>query len=202
MVQALHVLLLIPTLNLDVTDGFRSRSLEWAIGGDHGKIAGFCGRENHMLTVQDNATVVRSLYEAFNQRNIDKSLSLVTDDVKWMNLPFNVNFSGRAGYREYLENWTQAMPDCKVEVVNVVAAEEWTAVEFIGRGTHTGPLAGPQGTIPATHKKLEMKFCEVLRVRDGQIALAHLYFDAATMLRQLGLLPQITAPGQPLPSGR
>ena len=155
-----------------------------------------------MLTAQDNATVVRALYEAFNQRNTDKSLSLVTDDVKWMNLPFNVNYSGRAGYREYVENWTQAMPDCKVEVVNVVAGEEWTAVEFIGRGTHTGPLTGPQGTIPATHKKLEMKFCEVLRVRDGQIALAHLYFDAATMLRQFGLLPQITAPGQPLPSGR
>lgn len=155
-----------------------------------------------MLTAQDNATIVRAHYDAFNQRNIDKGLSLVTDDVKWMNIPFNVNFSGRTGYREYLENWTKAMPDCKVEIVNLVAGEEWTAVECIGRGTHTGPLVGPEGTIPATHKKLELKFCELLRVKDGQIALAHLYFDAATMLRQFGLLPQTMTPGQPLPSGR
>jgi len=159
-------------------------------------------KENHMLTAQDNASVVRAYYDAFNQRDMDKNLALVTDDVKWMNIPFNVNFSGRTGFREYLENWTKGMPDCKVEIVNVIAGEEWTAVECIGRGTHTGPLAGPQGMIPATHKKLELKFCELLQVKDGQIALAHVYFDAATMLRQLGLLPQITAPGQPLPSGR
>jgi steroid delta-isomerase-like uncharacterized protein len=155
-----------------------------------------------MLTAQDNATIVRAHYDAFNQRNIDKSLSLVTDDVMWKNIPFNVNFSGKAGYREFLENWTKGMPDCKVEIVNVFAGEEWTAVEFIARGTHTGPLAGPQGPIPATHKKLDLRFCELLRIKDGQIDLAHLYFDAATMLRQLGLLPQNTVLGQPLPSGR
>jgi predicted ester cyclase len=84
------------------------------------------------------------------------------------------------------------MPDCKVEVSNVVAGEEWTVVEFVGRGTHTGPLVGPTGPIPATQKKLELKVCELLRIKDGQINLAHTYFDAATMMRQLGLLPPIT----------
>ena len=155
-----------------------------------------------MLTAQDNATIVRAHYEAFNRRDIDKNLSLVTDDVKWMNIPFNVNFSGRKGYREFLNNWTTAMPDCKVEIVNVVGGEQWTVVEFIGRGTHTGPLVGLQGTIPATQKKLDMKFCELLRIEDGQIAEAHLYFDAATLMRQFGLLPQTLAPGQPVPAGR
>src|SRR5688572_14319241 len=78
-----------------------------------------------MLTAQNNATIVRAHYDAFNRRDMDKNLSLVTDDVKWMNIPFNTNFTGRKGYREYLENWTTAMPDCKVEIVNVVAGEEW-----------------------------------------------------------------------------
>jgi steroid delta-isomerase-like uncharacterized protein len=155
-----------------------------------------------MLTAQDNATMVRAHYDAFNRRDIDKSLTLLTEDVKWKNIPFDANFTGRKGYREFVNNWTTAMPDCKVEVVNVVGGEEWTVVEFIGRGTHTGPLVGAQGTIPATHKKLDLKFCEVLRVRDGQICEAHLYFDAATLLRQFGLLPQPLVPGQPVPSSR
>jgi steroid delta-isomerase-like uncharacterized protein len=155
-----------------------------------------------MLTAQDNATIVRAHYDAFNRRDIDKNLSLVTPDVRWMNIPFDVNYTGHKGYREFLTNWTTAMPDIKAEVVNVVGGEEWTVVEFIGRGTHTGPLVGPQGTIPATQKKLDLKFCELLRVKDGQIAEAHLYFDAATMLRQLGVLPQKQMPGQPVPSGR
>ena len=155
-----------------------------------------------MSTAQDNATIVRAHYDAFNRRDIDKNLSLVTPDVKWMNIPFDVNHTGHKGYREFLTNWTTAMPDCKAEVVNVVGGEAWTVVEFIGRGTHTGPLVGPQGTIPATQRKLDLKFCELLRIKDGQIAEAHLYFDAATMLRQLGVLPQTQMPGQPVPAGR
>ena len=155
-----------------------------------------------MLTAQDNATIVRAHYDAFNQRNIDKNLSLVTDDVMWKNIPFNVNFSGKAGYREFLENWTTAMPDCKVEVVNVVAGEEWTAVEFSGRGTHTGPLIGPQGTILATGKAIDMRFCEFLRNKDGQIVEARLYFDAATLMSQLGLPAPTSTPGQAVPTHR
>ena len=151
-----------------------------------------------MLTAQDNATIVRAHYDAFNLRDMNKNLSLVTNDVKCTNIPFNVDFNGHKGYREFLENWTTAMPDCKVQIVNVVTGGEWAAVEFIGRGTHTGPLARPEGTILATQKKLDMKFCELLRIKDGQIAESHLYFDAATLLRQFGL----PTTGQPVASGR
>src|SRR5206468_5432299 len=101
---------------LDVTDGFRSCSF----GRGNRRRSWMCrfnGRKNNMLTAQDNAAIVRAHYEAFNHRDIDKGLSLVTDDVKWMNIPFNTSFSGRKGYREFLENWTTAMPDCKVEIV-------------------------------------------------------------------------------------
>lgn len=153
-----------------------------------------------MLTAQDNATIVRAHHDAFNKRDIDKGHSLVTDDVKWMSIPFNVTYTGRTGYREFLDNWTTAMPDCKVEVLNVFGGEEWSVAECIGRGTHTGPLVGPQGAIPATQKVLELKFCEVLKIRDGQICEAHVYFDAASMLRQVGLLPQTPALSPPVPA--
>ena len=158
----------------------------------HGK------KEPNMLTAQDNATVVRALYDAFNRRDMVKALALVTDDVKWINIPFSTSFSGHKGYREFLDNWTTAMPDCKIDITNVFAGEEWSVVEFVGRGTHTGPLVGQQGTIPATQKKLDLKCCEVLRLKDGQITEGRVYFDAATMLRQFGLLPQVPAPGQPV----
>jgi steroid delta-isomerase-like uncharacterized protein len=155
-----------------------------------------------MLTAQDNASVARAHFDAFNSRDTEKGLALVTNDVKWMNVPFNREFSGHAGYREFHNNWTTAMPDCKVEILNVIGGDEWTVVEFIGRGTHTGPLAGPQGAIPATQKKLELRICELFRIKDGQIAESRVYFDSATMLRQFGLLPQTMEPGQPIPSVR
>jgi steroid delta-isomerase-like uncharacterized protein len=151
-----------------------------------------------MLTAQDNAALVRSLYDAYNRRDFSKSLALVSQDTKWTNIPFGTTFTGPQGFREYLENWSTAMPDSKIEVVNVVVGEEWTAVECIGRGTHTGSFVGPQGSIPATQKKLELKFCEVLRLHDGLIKEGHVYFDAATLMRQLGVM--ISSPGQPVSS--
>ena len=151
-----------------------------------------------MLTAQDNATVVRAHFEAFNRRDHDKTRALMTDDVKWMNIPFNVNHVGHKGYREFIDNWTMAMADFTTEIVNVVAGDEWTAVEFIGRGTHTGPFEGPQGAIPTTKKRVELKFCQLMRVQDGQIAEAHLYFDAATLWRQFDLPQQMSAASQPV----
>ena len=153
-----------------------------------------------MLTAQDNATLVRAFYDTFNRRDFDKALAMVTDDAQWTNIPFSATFSGRKGYREYISTWTTAMPDSKVEIVNVLAADDWAVAECIGRGTHTGPLAGPQGNIPATQKHVDMKFCEVLRLKDGQITEAHLYFDAASLLRQLGLMPETQSPNQPVPA--
>jgi len=38
-------------------------------------------REHPMLTAQDNAQIARAHYDAFNRRDVDKDLSLVTDDV-------------------------------------------------------------------------------------------------------------------------
>jgi len=60
-------------------------------------------------------------------------------------------------------------------------------MEFIGRGTQTGPLATPGGAIPPTGRRVEIQFAQILTFRDGKIARARLYFDAAGMLQQLGL---------------
>jgi len=76
------------------------------------------------------------------------------------------------------------MPDFSIQVLNLVATDEWTAVEFIVRGTHTGPLSGPKGTIAPTEKRLQFECCEFLRITDGQISESHLYFDTSSSLLQ------------------
>jgi hypothetical protein len=39
--------------------------------------------------------------------------------------------------------------------------------EGVFSGTHTGPFATPAGEIPPTGKVLELKFADVLVIRDG-----------------------------------
>lgn len=155
-----------------------------------------------MLTAQDNATVVRSLLNCVNSHDIEKGLTLVTKDVKWSNVAFDRDFTGHPGYREFHNTWLTAMPDHRFEIVNLVSDDQLVVVEMIARGTHTGPLAAPQGTIPASQKKLTLKVCELFRLEDGLIAESRMYFDSGTLLRQLGVLPTGTPVNEPVPSPR
>jgi SnoaL-like polyketide cyclase len=59
----------------------------------------------------------------------------------------------------------------------------------VGRGTHSGPFVTPAGTIPATGGSIELRFAELFEVSEGKIRQMHAYYDTATMMRQLGLLP-------------
>jgi predicted ester cyclase len=76
-----------------------------------------------------------------------------------------------------------------VEVVNVIAGENGGVAEFIGRGTHTGPLTGPAGTIPPTGRRIEFPLCDVWKVRDGRFAGNRCYYDLLGLLGQLGVIP-------------
>jgi steroid delta-isomerase-like uncharacterized protein len=62
---------------------------------------------------------------------------------------------------------------------------EWTL-----HGTHIGESMG----IPATHRSVEVLGCSHFTLNaDGLIARDLVYFDFATMLRQLGVLPELEA---------
>lgn len=140
-----------------------------------------------------NAKIARAIYEGFNARDFDRSLASVAADCAWTNLPTGQSFSGPEGFRQNLEQWATAFPDGRAEDLHLIATDDYVVVEFMGRGTNTGPLATPQGELPATGRRVEMPLCDVHRIENGKITNGRSYFDMATMLRQLGLAPEVTA---------
>jgi ketosteroid isomerase-like protein len=54
-------------------------------------------------------------------------------------------------------------------------------------GTHTGPLACPDGDIEPTGASVDLRFADVSRVRDGKIVSYHTYYDQLGLLAQLGV---------------
>lgn len=148
------------------------------------------------MTPRDLEQHVRRMYELFNAREFDTLVSHLAEEGEWTNIPFGTRFKGREGFRQFLQGWVTAMPDCKLEVQSVRAGEDFAVSEFIGRGTHTGPLVGPAGTLPATGKKVEVRFCEVMQFRGDKTVAGRLYFDAATLLQQLGVLSSEGASAQ------
>jgi steroid delta-isomerase-like uncharacterized protein len=142
---------------------------------------------------QNTATIARTVYEAFNDRDFERGLAVIAEDAEWVNMPTDDRFRGPEGFRRDLEQWANAFPDGRIEITNVRTSDDWAVVEFTGRGTNTGPLATPAGEMPATGRSVELQFCDVMEIRDGKIVRGRSYFDMATMMRQLGLMPEVPA---------
>jgi steroid delta-isomerase-like uncharacterized protein len=138
---------------------------------------------------QDDIAVVRSLFERFNEGDLDGAAALVTDDFELLDVADGRTFNGRVGLREWLGMFRTALPDARAEIVNVLAEGGRVASQHIGRGTHDGPFVSPAGTIPPTGRPVELLIGEFYELRDGRIARMTAYYDTAAMMRQLGLMP-------------
>ena len=135
------------------------------------------------------ADVVRMQFDLFNRRDLDSLAELTSEESEWINLPFDTEMYGQDGCRDFMQDWIDGFPDAKAEIVSMIADGNRVAVEFIGRGTHDGTLSTSDGDIEPTGRKMELRFCQVTEVDNGLIEKVTLYFDSASMLRQLGFEP-------------
>lgn len=101
---------------------------------------------------------------------------------------------GRKELRADAEAILRAFPDlrmerkCTYECGEAVCVIEWTLT-----GTHKGEYIG----IPPTHRPVELPACSIFTLgADGLVGEEVVYFDAANLLRQLGVLPD-SADAQP-----
>src|SRR5437870_3043913 len=67
----------------------------------------------------------------------------------------------------FCDVFVTAFPDLTQEVQLLVDAGEYAFAEVVARGTHTGPLATPEGDIGPTGRTIEVPFCVVVHARDG-----------------------------------
>ena len=140
------------------------------------------------MSAQDNALLTRRMYQLFSDDKFDDVLPLTTEDIEVVLIPFGQTFHGRDGFVNFMMGFKSAFPDLRINVTNQVATNDQVVNEFTARGTHTGPLLTPAGEIPATGRTVDFVICEVLGIRDGKVASLHNYQDAASLMRQLGLI--------------
>ncbi|HET9983229.1 MAG TPA: ester cyclase family protein [Longimicrobiales bacterium] len=136
----------------------------------------------------DLAATARAMYAAWNARDFDREVAATTEDVDWTVVPLGARFRGHDGYRRFAETWATAFPDGHADVRSVTASGQRVVVEFVGRGTHTGPLPAPDGSILApTGRPVEIALVDVFEFGpDGRVSAGREYFDLAGMMAQLG----------------
>ena len=143
------------------------------------------------MSVQDNLKIARDLYDAFNKKDFNKGKTLIDDNAEFLTVPFDMKLSGKEGYLQLMQSWATAFPDGICDVTNIIAGEDGAVVEFVGRGTQTGKFLSPEGEIPPTGKQANVPFCDVIKIKNGKITSVNSYFDTATMMKQLGIIPEL-----------
>jgi ketosteroid isomerase-like protein len=119
--------------------------------------------------------------------DLDKALSVFTDDVE-RTMSGVGTLHGVDAFRAVIAVFPTAFPDIEFMVDTWIETDDTLVVEGRVGGTNTGPLKTPQGEIPATGRRLDLPFVDVLKARGGKISLLHVYFDRLEMMSQLGLI--------------
>ena len=98
---------------------------------------------------------------------------------------------GRDEVRTYYESLLQALPGLHLDVRRHHASASAVVVEVIIRGRHLGPWRG----LPATGRQIEIPLCGIFTFDDeDRLAGEKIYYDRATLLRQLGLFHEPDSP--------
>src|SRR3954451_4544956 len=121
------------------------------------------------MPAQDGVTIVRKLFDGFNNHDLDQAVADVADEFELVDIAAGMTFRGKDGCRQWLQGFLTGLPDAHAEITNVAEAGDWVFSEHTGRGTHTGPLMSPAGAIPPTNRSIELRFAEVFKVEGGRL---------------------------------
>ncbi len=93
-------------------------------------------------------------------------------------------FDGEAEVDRYFDETRTAFPDQRNELIALHHADEAVIVEAMLFGTHLGPFRG----LPPTGRQFEMRFVAMFLFEgEDKLVCERVYFDSATILRQLGI---------------
>jgi steroid delta-isomerase-like uncharacterized protein len=136
-----------------------------------------------------STAVVDPLWQAWattwSSHDMDQVLPLYTDDCTYEDVTLGAVNHGKEELRSFGQFFFSGFPDVTFEMTSGFVAGNWAGGEWIMKGTHTGDLPG----LPAAGKRVSVRGSSIIELEDGKIRRCSDYWDMATLLRQLGLMP-------------
>ncbi len=137
---------------------------------------------------EDNLRVVEQALEAFNSHDMDGFVSFMSESVVNYMPGRTEPLRGPIEVRDDNIAFVAAYPDVRFEKTGTSGEGDLVHIDGIVKGTHEGPLRGPNGElIPPTHKPVQVPARFTVRVENGKITEIREYLDQLEFFRQLGL---------------
>jgi steroid delta-isomerase-like uncharacterized protein len=130
--------------------------------------------------------VVREHMESENRLEFDRTLATFAHP-RYELFGGGEVYDGKEAVMRYYAASRAAFPDQRNAVRAIHQADDAVIVEFDLTGTHKGPMRG----IPATGKAFRCRMIALFLFENGsdRITCERVYFDSATIMRQLGVAP-------------
>lgn len=132
----------------------------------------------------DRERLVREHMESENTHDFDVTLATFADHPRYEIVPTGEVHDGPQDVMRYYQETRAAFPDQRNELIALHHADDAVIVEFWLRGTHEGEFRG----VPPSGKSFEQKMAAFFLFEGGKLVCERVYFDAAGLLAQLGLL--------------
>ena len=141
-----------------------------------------------MITNSAGTLAARGI-TAFNAADWEALRELCAADVVYTETGTGLRLEGIDACDAAWHAWRTAMPDLTGTVLRTLEDGDTAAIEIRWVGTQTGPLATPDGEIPATGRRMEVASTQWVTARDGHTAVIDHHLDVMGILGQLGVLP-------------
>jgi carboxymethylenebutenolidase len=128
----------------------------------------------------------------FETKDVEATLATMVEDAYVNHMPVNTGGRGkealRAFYRDdFIPSWPE---DTQMTPVNRVVGAGQLVDELHLTFTHSKQMNWLLPNVPPTHKKIDVDVVVVVQFRGDKLACERIYWNHATVLRQVGLLKE------------
>jgi carboxymethylenebutenolidase len=140
----------------------------------------------------------------FATRDTESTLTTMVEDAYVNHVPVLTGGAGKSALRNfYSRDFIPCMPpDTKLTPISRTVGEDQLVDEMIFSFTHTQEMPWMLPGVPPTNRYVEVALVAIVRFRGDKLAHEHIYWDQASVLKQLGLLTDPALPVYGVESAR
>jgi len=134
--------------------------------------------------------------DEFVTRDLQSTLDTMVDDAYVNHIPTMTGGNGKGALRAfYGRDFIPCMPpDTTLTPVSRTVGADQLVDEMIFSFTHTLEMPWMLPGVAPTGRRVEIPLVAIVHFRDGKLAHEHIYWDQASVLKQIGLLSDTTLP--------
>jgi carboxymethylenebutenolidase len=132
----------------------------------------------------------------FSTKDTDATLATMVDDAYVNHVPVMTGGCGKEALRAfYSRDFIPRMPpDTVLTPVSRTVGADQLVDEMIFSFTHSEEMPWMLPGVAPTHKRVEIALVAIVKFRDGKLAHEHIYWDQASVLKQIGLITDESLP--------